>query len=236
MNRTLRDFVNRGRDHSPSPPRSGFAQSATSVVAPAGGFPKSATSAPVADPTAKSVVTPCGANTKAAAPQTSSPAPAEVLAPDFAMGVVRRAAALLATYNPGRTLTQLVPDLVGFHPLNRDGIALNGDRCDSLLGEILGAGCDKDEADRDNVAVRTTGATDPGIAFNIAVCGEDPKLATIGKDWMPMAFSLSHSHLNQGFKNCLHGAASDCEQVIDAKGFLSMALVESADPDYAILC
>ena len=85
------------------------------------------------------------------------------------------------------------------------------------------------------MAVRTTGPHDPGIAFNIAVCTDDPKLATPKSDWLPVALSLSHSHLNQGFKNCLHGAESDVERVI-SMGVLSMELVQRADPEYAGLC
>ena len=78
--------------------------------------------------------------------------------PGIGDGVIRRASARIHMYNPSREKITLIPDLLGLHPLNRDGIACNGDRCDTLLGSIVHDGCDPDEADRDNFAVRTSGS------------------------------------------------------------------------------
>jgi len=55
----------------------------------------------------------------------------------------------------------LPPHLLGFHQLNRDGIACNGDRCDTLMQSFLSDCFDEDEAERDNFAVRVTGPDDP---------------------------------------------------------------------------
>ena len=71
-------------------------------------------------------------------------------------GIIRKAAAWRKKFNP-----KVPPHLLGFHQLNRDGIACNGDRCDTLMQSFLSDGFDEDEAERDNFAVRVTGPDDP---------------------------------------------------------------------------
>ena len=67
-------------------------------------------------------------------------APASTLSPRMgdkhAKGVIRRAAAQRYMYNPEGEKTLISPRLLRFHPLNRDGIACNGDRCGELLGNF----------------------------------------------------------------------------------------------------
>ena len=48
----------------------------------------------------------------------------------------------------------LSPSLVGFDTANRDGIPLNGKRCDALLGDIADMGWDMDEANFGNICVQ----------------------------------------------------------------------------------
>ena len=122
---------------------------------------------------------------------------------------------------------------MGFHNLNRDGIACNGDRCDSLLGTMIKNGFDKDEANRDNYAIRVSGQEDICIKYNIEVCDEQDKLATMAPDWKPIGMTLAHSHVNQILKNINHGAPSDIAGVVDSFGKLSAALILAADADLA---
>ena len=130
---------------------------------------------------------------------------------------------------PPRKKTLVPPNLVGFHNLNRDGIACNGDRCDSLLGTMIKNGFDKDEANRDNYAIRVSGQEDICIKDNIEVCDEQAKLATMAPDWKPTGMTLAHSHVNQILKNINHGAPSNNHQVtppVDV-GFLRAGRSES---------
>ena len=76
-------------------------------------------------------------------------------------GIIRKAAAWRKKFNPKGHTELLPPHLLGFHQLNRDGIACNGDRCDTLMQSFLSDGFDEDEAERDNFAVRVTGPDDP---------------------------------------------------------------------------
>ena len=154
---------------------------------------------------------------------------------DICKGVVRRAAAWRQKYNPSRKKQKLHGDTIGFHMLNRDGIACNGDRCDDLLGQLVHDGTDPDEAQRDNFVVRSSGPDDPSRAFNIEVCRQHPKLA-LPHSFDPFYFSLSHSHLMQIMRNINHRAQSDVEGITDQEGCLSLALVQQTDQRLARLC
>ena len=152
---------------------------------------------------------------------------------DDVQGIVRRAVAVRLKYNPTGATQLIPPKLLGFHALNRDGIACNGDRCDSLLKQFLHDGFDKDEANRDNYAVEVSGPKDKSIMYNIEVSEEQTKLATLPSDWRPIAMTLSHSHCNQVFKNIEMGAPSDNAGVVDSFGKLSKELILRADKSLA---
>ena len=152
---------------------------------------------------------------------------------DALKGLVRRAAAHRLKYNPSKKKTIIPPDGLGFHNLNRDGIACNGDRCDSLLGTMIKNGFDMDEANRDNYAIRVSGPDDICIQYNIEVCDEQAKLATLAPDWKPIGMTLAHSHVNQILKNINAGAPSDIEGIVDSFGKISTALIHAADADLA---
>ena len=145
-------------------------------------------------------------------------------------GVIRRSAAWRTKYNPSRETILMVPTLLGFHGFNREGIPCNGDRCDTLLGDFVYDGFEPEEADRDNLAIRVSGPNDPGIAYNVDVCADHPKLAVCPKGWVPVALTLSHSHVNQILKNCLLGAKSDVTAIVDSTGKINMELVHQKDP------
>jgi hypothetical protein len=149
-------------------------------------------------------------------------------------GIVRRAAAWRTMYNPDSITQLLPPKLLGFHPFNRDGIACNGDRCDTLMKQFLADGFDEEEADRDNFAVRVSGPDDEGIVYNIEVCKQQDKLATMEPEWRPLALTLSHSHVNQVFKNIQGGAHSDAEGIVDGSGRIAKELVAVKDRRLAL--
>ena len=70
---------------------------------------------------------------------------------------VKRAAAARVKYaiHPDGHRVCLPPLQVGFHSLNRNGIGCNGNRCDQLLGQVLGH-FDYREACHDAVAIEET--------------------------------------------------------------------------------
>jgi hypothetical protein len=94
-------------------------------------------------------------------------------------------------------------------------------------------GFDMDEANRDNYAIRVSGPDDICIQYNIEVCDEQAKLATLAPDWKPIGMTLAHSHVNQILKNINAGAPSDIEGIVDSFGKISTALILAADADLA---
>jgi hypothetical protein len=119
---------------------------------------------------------PAGGNSRKRKAETQEPPPIEE---DICKGVVRRAAAWRQKYNPSLPKRKLHVDSCGFHMLNRDGIACNGDRCDELTRQILHDGTDPEEAQRDNFVIRASGPDDPSRAFNIEVCSQHPYVMRI---------------------------------------------------------
>ena len=153
-----------------------------------------------------------------------------------AKGMIRRAAAWRFKYNPEKKTQFITPGLLGFHMQNRDTIAINGDRCESLLQTIVHDGFDYDEANRDNFAVAASGPDDPSIQFNIDVCDQQEKLATLSPGWQPLALTLAHSHMNQLLKNILSAAHSSIPGIVDANGNISIDLVRRKDDVLANTC
>ena len=60
--------------------------------------------------------------------------------------IVRRAAALRFKYRKSEGVRVPV-EQIGFHPMNRDGHGPSGERCISLLQDLIKIGYDQDEAD-----------------------------------------------------------------------------------------
>ena len=193
----------------------------------AGDAPVAAVGGPVAPGLARA----CGESGDK--PDAAVAIPKDSVGIDAMQGLVRRAAAYRLTYNPEQTKQLIPPEYLGFHNLNRDGIACNGDRCDTLLAQFLKNGFDKDEANRENFAIRVSGPEDSCIKYNIEVCDMQNKLATLPKDWQATGMTLAHSHVNQIFKNINAGTPSDIPGVVDSFGKLSVALIHNKDPDLA---
>ena len=102
----------------------------------------------------------------------------------------------------------LAPQLVGFDPENRDGIPINGGRCDALLGDICAMGFDTAEANHDNICVQVKPGDQFVADFNRCVCAGSEMLADIPDGGDTISFGkLSHSYLHQTIKNILGGSA-----------------------------
>ena len=96
------------------------------------------------------------------------------------------------------------------------------------MQSFLSDGFDEDEAERDNFAVRVTGPDDPGILYNLEVCAQQDKLATMNYINL-LALTLSHSHMNQIFKNILGRAKSDAPGIVDGESRIVEGLVKLKD-------
>lgn len=150
--------------------------------------------------------------------------------------LIRQALALRAKYRVGSDRVRVAPWHIGFHPANRNGEPPSGERCQSLLDAILGGGFDPGEADCNGVLVQAKPSGDTIHAFNAKACDGNP-LLTPSVDGMDLTYgSLSHSHLNQVFKNILGRAYVKTDKITDPQGRLSMAMLEAHDPTFAKYC
>ena len=129
----------------------------------------------------------------------------------------------------------LPPQLVGFDPANRDGIPLNGLRCDQLLGDICSMGFDWDEAQHDNVCVQVRPGDTAVHQYNKATCEANEMLANLEVDNLQYG-TLSHSHLHQCLKNINGKAKAIAPAGFCSEGVLQLELVKSKDPALAKAC
>ena len=83
---------------------------------------------------------------------------------------VRQAAAYRAKYRVSEVLLRIPISQVGFHPSNRDGQAVSGLRCESLLQDILQVGFDEAEANAGGVVVQANLSEDKICKFNYNAC------------------------------------------------------------------
>ena len=67
--------------------------------------------------------------------------PGVTSAKPIAISAIKRAAAarIKYRYHPTGARMAIPPMQVGFHPLNRNGVGINGSRCDELLSKVIGA-------------------------------------------------------------------------------------------------
>ena len=130
----------------------------------------------------------------------------------------------------------LNPRMVGFDTSNRDGIPINGFRCDKLLADIEAMAFDPDEANHDNVCIEARPGTYELVDYNRAVCKSQEFLANVDVEVMGYG-SASHSHLHQCLKNILGGAkCSENIRQFAVGGRLSFESVQRADPLLAAAC
>ena len=154
--------------------------------------------------------------------------------------VVQQAAAFRTKYVVRRC--RLHSGMVGPHPKNRDGIGVNGSRCDDLLGDFLRVGYDASEADHDAICVEEKAGSKEILQFNIEMCCSDELLADVKETSMPYG-SLAHSHVNQVMRNCIGGAKSSHKVLTNASpdsqedlGVICMELVERVLPGFHEAC
>jgi hypothetical protein len=151
---------------------------------------------------------------------------------------VKRAAVLRVKYLvaeiAGLGGRRLTPDLVAPHPLNRNGVRLNGHRCEELFMQVFGK-YDPREASHGAVCVQAA----PGDSFFLdfhRCAGGDEKIAALTSEHLPYA-SLGSSHINQVLRNIIGQAVvSGCPQATNGEQRLNLALVEAHDFALAEAC
>ena len=126
----------------------------------------------------------------------------------------------------------LSPSLVGFDTANRDGIPLNGERCDALLGDIADMGWDMDEANFGNICVQERPGSREMFKYNRRACEASEFLAEV-TGYSLLYGSLSHSHLHQCLKNIIAGAPAEAPTDFIVNGKLSLQAVALAQPSLA---
>ena len=129
----------------------------------------------------------------------------------------------------------ICPHSLGCDPSNRDGIPLNGDRCDALLGDIEQMGWDDDEANFDCIAVQERPHSSDILRWNVHMCSSQEMLSDVVADEIRFG-TLSHSHLNQCLKNILGSALASKPKSFIADGRLRLDLVALSQPRLADAC
>ena len=128
------------------------------------------------------------------------------------------------------------PAHIGFHPSNRNGQPPSGERCVALLLEILTSGFDPAEADCNGVLVQETPGNTLIGDYNTKACEGNDQLAS-SVEGMAMNYgSLSHSHLNQVFKNILARLSIAGAKITNQLGHLDLKLLEEVDQVFAKYC
>lgn len=133
---------------------------------------------------------------------------------------------------------RIPPQLVGFHPLNRNGEPPSGERCLKLTAEIFKRGFDPNEADCNGIVIMEPKDTSVFHDFNVKACDGDDKLAAILAGSRIMYGSLSHSHLNQLLKNIAAGCPLNIPGMCRPEngGKACVDLLSKSDPNFATYC
>lgn len=151
------------------------------------------------------------------------------------LALVQQSIALRAKYKVSDVLTRVSPIHIGFHPANRNGEPPSAERCVTLLNDILVSGFDPSEADCNGVLVQELPGQTSIHAFNQQSCEGQDQLAHSVEGQMIAYGSLSHSHLNQVFKNILAKLPLGIEK-ITLNGKCEIGLLADHDPVFAKYC
>ena len=153
------------------------------------------------------------------------------------MALVQQALCLRAKYRVNESLTRVSPIHIGFRPANRNGEPPSAERCVALLSDILGQGFDPSEADCNGVLVQEKPGCTVVQDFNARACDGNEKLAAM-VDGIVVAYgSLSHSHLNQLFKNILAKLPLGVVSITNSTtGKVDIKLLEERDQMFAKYC
>ena len=139
---------------------------------------------------------------------------------------------LIAKHKVGDEAQYLAISLVGFDSENRDGIPMDGDRCDELLGDIEMMGFDPEEANFGNICVQERPNSTELLMHNRRACAAHEYLADVVSDSM-LYGSITHSHLHQCHKNVQAGAPAKLPTTFMVNGKLNMGAVALAQPEFA---
>ena len=151
---------------------------------------------------------------------------------------VKRAAALRAKY-PLRDITgsehrRLMPAVVVAHPANRNGVRINGERCEELFRHVFRK-FDFDEAAHGAVCVELVAGSDAVRTWHRDAPADD-RIASLPLEHVLYA-SIGASHINQVLRNVIGRAVvGSCVQATDAEGRLSLQLVHAHDSALAEAC
>ena len=148
--------------------------------------------------------------------------------------VHKKAAALRKKYVTGHYRVR--PGFVGFHPSNRAGLAPNGERCVSLLKSIIRDGYDAAEGDHAAICVQEVPGSKHVQSFNDQALQGDPLLTPSIEGVAAQYGSLSHSHLNQVFKNILGKLPLGIDAVCASDGRACMLKLKEVDEKLAEAC
>jgi hypothetical protein len=215
---------------------------ASSSSSPSKKRSSSSSSAKSASPPKKPRAQASAPNAKASATQSDSPAPEQARPPtksskasddkkndDSEDKQLLAARSLIEKYKLPGGKQFLAPSLVGFDTANRDGIPLNGDRCDVLLHEIETMGWDPEEANFGNLCVEERPGKSTLLQYNRRACADHKFLADIKVDRLQFG-TLSHSHLHQCLKNIAAGTPAERPTSFILNGRLSLDAVASVQP------
>ena len=128
------------------------------------------------------------------------------------------------------------PGHIGFHCLNRGGEASNGQWCVRLLEDILRDGYDPQEGDHAGLLVQEVPGGRDVQTFNDTALHGDPLMTPSIEGIAAQYASLSHSHLNQVFKNMLGRLVLGVAAIADMEGRASLELLRRADEKFAKAC
>ena len=162
-------------------------------------------------------------------------APVDVCAPE---SFVKKAAAMRAKYHlpdfTGKSEWTITPDAVASHPSNRNGVRMNGQRCEELFLQVFRK-FDYAEACHGAVCIDKRDDRSALVRFHSSQIG-DPHIACLPVDTLRFA-SLGSSHINQVLRNAVGGAVvRSCPDATDAAACLSLALITPRDSALAEAC
>jgi hypothetical protein len=152
------------------------------------------------------------------------------------LSLIQQALVYRAKYRINDKSIRVSPAHIGFHPYNRNGQPPSSERCVNLLSEILVSGFDPAEADCNGVLVQEKPGDTTICDYNVQACEGNDQLASSVEGLAVTYGSLSHSHLNQVFKNILARLPIAGTKITNQGGCLDVSILEEKDPAFAKCC
>jgi len=152
------------------------------------------------------------------------------------LSLIQQALIFRGKYRINDRSIRVSPAHIGFHPSNRNGQPPSGERCVALLSEILTSGFDPAEADCNGVLVQEMPGNTLIGDYNTKACEGNDLLASSVEGLAMNYGSLSHSHLNQVFKNILARLSIAGTKITNQLGHLDLKLLEEVDQVFAKYC